>query len=227
MCTGVNTHMSKRTHLHMHWCSRHLFSACHTHHNTCTWQHLHIHAYADSMATTSPWKLLRTIRESWDCILCHWWYKETYWVELETRPKHPTQNMLGELPRLSHSPRTPPHPTRSYLFTVSLPPHKSPSKFTRAHDAVAATLPYKRHLIIHVSARWIQLIQSILLRNLQADDTTSTHIRSRQSGSILSITSCLKRRRLNECVDVIWQSCIIVIWQFFQSRHVWSECMHV
>ena len=151
MCTGVNTHMSKRTHLHMHWCSRHLFSACHTHHNTCTWQHLHIHAYADSMTTTSPWKLLRTIRESWDCILCHWWYKETYWVELETRPKHPTQNMLGELPRLSHSPRTPPHPTRSYLFTVSLPPHKSPSKFTRAHDAVAATLPYKRHLMLCIS----------------------------------------------------------------------------
>jgi len=56
-------------------------------------------------------------------------------------------------------------------FEICILP-KKPSKFTPAHDTVAAALLHKHHLIIHVGAGPIQLIHGSLLQ-LAADATVT------------------------------------------------------
>ena len=145
----------------MHWCSRHLFSACHTYHKKCTytractpiWQCSNFFVMKPIANYVGSWKPLSILRQTKNIELNH-------------------DDALAE-PNIQHRAcwfnRTAParyHHSTSYvclLYPFVLP--KIPSSSTPAHDAVAAALPYRHHLIIHVVAGPIQLVygSSLLL----------------------------------------------------------------
>jgi len=81
VCTLVSTDTCATYILHMNWCSRHLFSACHTHHNKCTTP---AHARLCNCAATSlPWKTLRTVLNLENFVLFDG--KQKTWVEAKLK----------------------------------------------------------------------------------------------------------------------------------------------
>jgi len=140
----------------------------HTH--ICIYMHMHtciyispqlVHArLCNGAAASLPWKLMRTYLESCANIV---------------------QAVISARPPASSSSRPP------SCWPVARPVRlRNPSKSTQAHDAVAAVVLHKHHLIIRVGAGLIQLVYGSHSR-MAADLTLDKNLFSQPFSRVLAL----------------------------------------
>jgi len=134
----------------MHWCHRNLFSACHTHHNKCTYTRActSLLAVQSLLCHKTIADNLRILKSSFRLTANtkHWvepWWRFS-WTE------HPHRACWLKTPDFRAAPTRHLRPTSCMCWPHPFLPPRKLSNFTPAHDAVAAALSHKHHPIIHV-----------------------------------------------------------------------------